>query len=273
MVQEQLKGINNSLKEAKAAIEEYTNVIDKERKRLEKASESKREETQQKMEGARAAVASAEETLKAIQAQRPSAEAELARLKDVGSVAERKQQELRNGITSCEGNIQNCVKADKDRYAAYGNNIQRVVQQISQTNWHGQKPLGPFGIHVKVRDNKWAELLRFMLAGLLSSFAVTDTRDIRVLKKILADNGKYVSFLVIFSSSGDLCAHTASPKTVVHFFTPDLFDYSNGEPQGDVMTVLRALEVSVVLPSVAFSDLCPGVRPSCFARYDQQSRD
>jgi hypothetical protein len=32
--------------------------------------------------------------------------------------------------------------------------------------------------------------LRFQLGSLLSSFAVTDTRDLPVLKKILAEHGK-----------------------------------------------------------------------------------
>ncbi|KAJ7432761.1 P-loop containing nucleoside triphosphate hydrolase protein [Mycena galericulata] len=221
---EQLKGINSNLKSTKKQIEDYTTTIQKETERLEKASESQREETQQKMEGARAAVTAAEDAFKAILAQKASAEAELARLKEAGTAAESTRNELRNSITACDNNIQNCLKADKDRYAAYGNNIQRVVQEINKTDWHGQKPLGPFGIHVKVRDNKWAELLRFMLAGLLSSFAVTDARDIRTLKKILADNN--------------------NPKTSVHFFTPDLFDYSHGEPPADILTVLRVLEVS-----------------------------
>ncbi|KAJ7781699.1 P-loop containing nucleoside triphosphate hydrolase protein [Mycena maculata] len=219
-----LKEINEQLKTTKKEIEEYNATIDKETKRLEMASESKREETQQKLEGARADVTAAEDALSAINAQISSAEDELKRLREDGATAENAQREWNERIRTCNSNIQSCLRADTDRYGAYGNNIQRVIERINQTTWHGEKPLGPLGIHVKVRDNKWAELLRFTLLGLLCSFAVTDAKDIRVLKKILAD--------------------TNNPKTSVHFFKPDLFDYSSGEPPADVLTVLRALEVS-----------------------------
>jgi chromosome segregation ATPase len=132
----------------------------------------------------------AEEALKAIRDQKSEVDDELRRHKEAGSVAENRQNELRTLVTNCETAVQNCIRAEKDRYAAYGNDIQKVVERINKTHWQGEKPLGPFGIHVKVRDNQWAELLRFQLGSLLSSFAVTDTRDLPVLKKILAEHGK-----------------------------------------------------------------------------------
>lgn len=182
--------MNTQLKATNKQIDEYNAAIEKETKRLERDSESKREESQQRLNGARAAVAAAEEALKAIQDQKSSAEADLRRLKDAGAAADNRKNELRSSVTECETAVQNCLRADTDRYAAYGQNIQRVVQQINQANWHGEKPLGPFGVHVKVRDHQWAELLRFQLGQLLTSFAVTEARDLPQLKKILADNGK-----------------------------------------------------------------------------------
>ncbi|KAJ7147173.1 P-loop containing nucleoside triphosphate hydrolase protein [Mycena crocata] len=219
-----LKEINTQVKAAKTAIDEYTAAIEKEEKRLEKDSESKRQESQNKLNGARADVTAAEEALKAIREQKQTAESETRRLKDVGTAVEKKRDDLRALISRCENAIQDCVKADQNRYAAYGNDIKRVVERINQTQWHGQKPLGPFGIYVTVRDNQWAELLRIQLGSLLSSFGITDTRDLPILKKILKDHN--------------------NEQTSVHIFQPDLFDYSRGEPPAEVLTVLRALEIS-----------------------------
>ncbi|KAJ7134841.1 P-loop containing nucleoside triphosphate hydrolase protein [Mycena epipterygia] len=224
VLNQELKDMNTQLKATNKQIDEYNAAIEKETKRLERDSESKREESQRRLNGARAAVAAAEEALKAIQDQKSSAEEDLRRLKDAGTAADNRRNELRKSVSECETAVQNCLRADTDRYAAYGQNIQRVVQQINQTTWHGEKPLGPFGVHVKVRDHQWAELLRFQLGQLLTSFAVTEARDLPQLKKILADNG--------------------NPKTSIHIFKPDLFDYSRGEPPADVLTVLRVLEIS-----------------------------
>ncbi|KAJ6585226.1 P-loop containing nucleoside triphosphate hydrolase protein [Mycena capillaripes] len=224
-------GLNNEIRTTTSnlgvsnqQIKEYEAAIQKEEKRLEKDTEAKRAESQRKLAGARADVTAAEEALKAIQDQKSEVENESRRLKDVGTAAEKRRNDLRTLVENSGAAVASCIKADKDRYAAYGRDIQKVVERINNSQWHGEKPLGPLGIHVKVRDNKWAKLLRFQLTALLTSFAVTDSRDIQPLKKILADFG--------------------NPKTPVQYFQPDLFDYSNGEPPADVLTVLRALEIS-----------------------------
>ncbi|KAJ7095700.1 P-loop containing nucleoside triphosphate hydrolase protein [Mycena belliarum] len=220
----ELKEMNVQMRETKASIEEYEAAIAKENKRLEKDSESKRLETQAKLTSARDAIATAEAALIAIQAQQVSNAEDLKRLKDMGMAAESRRNDLRAEITNCDGAINNCRKANQDRYAAYGQNIQKVVERINQTQWYGEKPLGPLGIYVTVRDHKWADLLRIQLGQLLSSYAVTNPQDIATLKKILVQEG--------------------NQRTQIHFFQPDLFDYSSGEPSADVFTVLRALEVS-----------------------------
>ncbi|KAJ7451551.1 P-loop containing nucleoside triphosphate hydrolase protein [Mycena latifolia] len=220
----ELKEMAVQIKTSNGTIEEYQAAIDKENKRMEKDSESKREETQQRLASAREAVKTAEDAVRSIQDQKASTDADMKRFKEAGSAAEARRDELRAEVTKCEQAIQNCRRADQDRYAAYGQNIQKVVQQINQTNWAGEKPLGPFGVYVTVREQRYADLLRLQLGQLLGSFAVTDARDINPLKKILAQHG--------------------NQRTPVHYYQPDLFDYSNGEPPADVLTVLRALDIS-----------------------------
>ncbi|KAJ6508480.1 hypothetical protein C8R45DRAFT_816363 [Mycena sanguinolenta] len=219
-----MKRVASQVKAADKQIAQYEATIVKENQRLEKDTESKREETQRQLTGARDNVAAAEAAVKDIRDQISALEKDSRRYKDAGTAVENKQKDLRKEVLDCDTAIQNCIRADQDRYAAYGNNIQGVVAKIKQTRWQGQTPLGPFGTHVRVRDNKWADLLRSQLGPLLCSFAVTDTRDIPVLKKILTDS--------------------KNPNISIHKFQPDLFDYSRGEPPADVLTVLRALEIS-----------------------------
>ncbi|KAF8171934.1 P-loop containing nucleoside triphosphate hydrolase protein [Mycena galopus ATCC 62051] len=219
-----IKNIASLIKTSNKQIAEYNAAIEKETKRLEQDTESKREETQRKLVGARADVAAAEAALQAVQDKKSAVDAELQRHRNAGIAEENRQKELRTDVENCDAAINSCFKADEDRYAAYGKNIQQVVKDIKNVTWHGRTPLGPLGIHVRVKDNKWAELLRSQLGSLLSSFAVTDTRDIPVLKKILL---RY-----------------QNPQISIHKFQPDLFDYSRGEPPAGVFTVLRALEIS-----------------------------
>ncbi|KAJ7175114.1 P-loop containing nucleoside triphosphate hydrolase protein [Mycena crocata] len=219
-----LKAIDTQVKVAKTAIEEYTAAIETEEMRLKRETESKRQESQTRLDGARANVAAAEASLNAIREAKQAAEAETRCLKDAGAALEKGRNDLRTLVSGCEDAIKDCVKADQNRYAAYGNDIKRVVERIEQTRWCGEKPLGPFGIHVTLQDNQWAKLLRLQLGSLLNSFGITDTRDLPVLRRILNEH--------------------KNDQIPVHIFRPELFDYSRGEPPADVLTVLRVLEIS-----------------------------
>ncbi|KAJ6621808.1 hypothetical protein B0H10DRAFT_2162890 [Mycena sp. CBHHK59/15] len=219
-----LRSMNNSIKSTNKQIEEYKAAIEAERKRLEIDTHAKREETQSKLADAREAVTTADGKFADVQKRKADAEAELARLRAVGNAAQARRDELRAQILECDTAMTTCARAESDRFAAYGSSIQQVVARIGQTRWMGTPPIGPFGIHVRVRDARWGDVLRTQLGGLLSSFAVTDTRDQPTLKRILAEFGNHRTSIVIF--------------------TPDLFDYSQGEPPAEVLTVLRVLEIT-----------------------------
>jgi hypothetical protein len=66
--------------------------------------------------------------------------------------------------------------------------------------WHGDVPVGPLGMHVKLKEMAWADLMRIQLGGLMSAFAVTDARDRPQLKRLLDQTKKCVGLPLYFSS-------------------------------------------------------------------------
>jgi hypothetical protein len=87
--------------------------------------------------------------------------------------------------------IQKAKEHEQNNFAPYGKDIKRVLTQIERMKWHGQKPVGPLGVYVKVKDpQKWAPLLRSQLGGYMTAFACTDARDRPQLKRLLHDSGK-----------------------------------------------------------------------------------
>ncbi|KAJ7166983.1 hypothetical protein C8R46DRAFT_268423 [Mycena filopes] len=222
-----LKQVSSDIDAAKKLIAKCEAEIETERKRLATDTKAEREESHRQLSAAQADVVSAADALKTARDKNSTSKDELKRREDAGRELETKKTDLQRSVERCEGDIQKCLKADEDRYAAYGNRIQLVVRRIEQSQWHGEKPLGPLGAHVKLREDyhQYAEVLRSRLSTLLSSFAVTDTRDLAALRKILVEFG--------------------NPKTALHLYKPDMFDYSAGEPADTtILTVLRALEIS-----------------------------
>lgn len=64
-----------------------------------------------------------------------------------------------------------------------------VLRLIASTRWKGDSPVGPLGLHVRLKENRWANALRLGLGHQLGGFAVTDYQDRGILRKILDENG------------------------------------------------------------------------------------
>jgi hypothetical protein len=137
--------------------------------------------------------------------------------------------------------IQRCVEQQNNSLAPYGRNLKNVVDRIERMRWHGQRPLGPLGVYVKLKDRVWADLLRNVLGGQMSSFAVTDNRDLPALKKLLSESGKCVDCALFFFFL--VLTTLSSPNINVFVSEVDLFDYRSGEPAPEFLTILRVIDV------------------------------
>jgi hypothetical protein len=145
--------------------------------------------------------------------------------------------------------IQRCIEQQNNSLAPYGRDLKNVLDHIGKMRWHGQKPLGPLGVYVKVKDRIWADLLRNVIGSHMSSFAVTDPRDLPALKKLLRDSGKYVHRASSFLSQ---MLMFLSPNISVFVSGVDLFDYRSGEPAPEYPTILRVIDVSSPLNLARF---------------------
>ncbi|KAF8959619.1 hypothetical protein BDZ97DRAFT_1385347 [Flammula alnicola] len=112
----------------------------------------------------------------------------------------------------------------EDPLSQYGKNMQDVMKFIDDTQWRGQKPMGPLGIFVRLENADYWNVMRQHIGKLLLSFAVTDSRDIGPLRAILKRTKNFDTRILV--SSGDL------------------FDYSQGEPPAQYLTALRLLKIS-----------------------------
>ncbi|KAI0755297.1 P-loop containing nucleoside triphosphate hydrolase protein [Daedaleopsis nitida] len=225
----QLKGdektINDSMANVNLQIAGLEKQISDEQARMESRSRDKRDRANAQLEQASTQQREKEDQLKSIaddrrrlQAEADSAHAEGDRLNEQG-------KQLKHRILECDEHIRTLTQMERSKYAQFGNNMDQVVAEIQRTRWHGQPPVGPFGLYVKVREpEKWGKLLQVIIGGMMSSFAITDARDRPALADILSRSGNKQCQIIISEV--------------------DLFDFSEGEPPQNYLTVLRAIEVS-----------------------------
>ncbi|KAG6333299.1 hypothetical protein ID866_5786 [Astraeus odoratus] len=218
------KAMNTSLTGLNKAIEEYDARITEETRRMETHTQDRRNELNQRLEEAKQAVVEAEQAhRKVCDEKRANLEAE-EQCRTNGVAAEAKKKQAQERIGECSTMMTRCKEREKNVLAPYGKDMKAVLEQIGRMNWHGETPVGPLGMHVRLKDQAWAPLLRSQLGTLMSAFTCTDARDRPQLKRIFEQsNNNHINIII-------------SER--------DEFDYSSGEPPSHVLTVLRALEIS-----------------------------
>ncbi|KAI0051110.1 P-loop containing nucleoside triphosphate hydrolase protein [Auriscalpium vulgare] len=216
--------INDELTSTKRQIAELDKRMKEEAAKSAAHSEAKVDQLHQRLESIREEFRQTEERLKASLTEGQAKDDESKSVKTNGDNLRRELESAKRDYSDAEEQIQRCIDNERNSLAPFGKAMNAVLEQISRMRWQGQKPVGPLGVYVKVTDPKWAPLLRIVLGGLMSSFAVTDSRDLPALKKLLKDSGNHHCQIIVSEV--------------------DLFDYREGELDRQYLTILRAIECS-----------------------------
>jgi structural maintenance of chromosomes protein 6 len=172
-------------------IKDNASKLAEQRERLERDSEREAvrrsvEEAYQAFEKARHAH---EDSVQATRDMREVLEKDRRVLQD----AEQEFNNARNRIGDCETGVNRLQRVASGTGGGgtdiYGEQMPEILRAIDNAQWRGQKPLGPLGLYVKLKDKKWADVLRVGIGNALGNFAVTDHADRNQLKKILDQRG------------------------------------------------------------------------------------
>lgn len=178
------------MKTEKANIRAVERQIEAEAKRMASHTMERRDRARAKVEETKKAIENAEARLKSFEDQaREKEEAVTDTQREVGRFqTSLNQAKIR--VQECEGQIKVAKDSEKNALAPYGSGIDAVIREVQNMTWHGQKPLGPLGRFVKLKDPRWVHVLRVNLSGAMVSWAITDAKDRPQLKSLLERYGK-----------------------------------------------------------------------------------
>lgn len=133
----------------------------------------------------------AEAQLSGLQRQLPQAERAVANAKAAHDEAEKELKEAEAETNEAEGkfnelkrNLDNLQARRTDRLAPYGRNLQSVMRAIDSAQWKVSRPIGPLGLHIKLKDDTYRRCISNLLGGSLCAFAVRDVADQNQLLRI-----------------------------------------------------------------------------------------
>jgi structural maintenance of chromosomes protein 6 len=180
-----------NLTQLNSQISGYEKQIADETRKLAGDSQQKRQQTQQQLQDAKVTIEEAQSEVSQLAETQRTIQAELDDLQTDGNQLEGRITAIQSEIHNCEGALQQCMAMEKNKYAAYGRNIQQLLNHIQNTRWQGDVPLGPLGLFVQAKDpQKWGDLLRSQLGSYLLAFAVTNSQDMKTLKRMLVESNK-----------------------------------------------------------------------------------
>jgi chromosome segregation ATPase len=187
------------LKHKKHQIEEFERQLAVEQGKLE--SDAKREEGQGQLERA---IQDKEVKIRA----HKQARADLDGHREAEATAQKELQGLQEPMRSNRDKLQgiddqiNQLKqiGEKGGLAIYHRNMPRLVQQVQAAHWYGEKPVGPLGQYVKLRNPIWAQALRAMMGWTMHAWAVTTERDRTQLHRMFKEHGMCVLLSMALSS-------------------------------------------------------------------------
>ncbi|KAJ1920322.1 Structural maintenance of chromosomes protein 6 [Mycoemilia scoparia] len=231
---EEMANIRNSLTNLKAIEEDmnrdaryHRTVLDdlekkiaEAKKRLEMDQENETKRIQKEMDEIGEVITEFQNSVRSYEESQSQLENRRLTLQSARNNAEQRRYQVVKEISSCKEDINRLKKQQTNMLAAFGEGVPEVVAEIERQNWKGPKPLGPLGRYVKLRDSSWAAILETLLDRGLNAFMVQSHDDRRKLDSIMQQYRCRSNIIV-----GKV----------------EMFDYSNGEPDQDFVTMLRIL--------------------------------
>lgn len=184
--------INQRAKKALKEIELYSKQIAEEEKKLADEKSGKRLELENNISNLHAQIERGQDRAKDLETSITSGDATIeTKLAEIGQ-KEQHMQTLIHDQQTAQTTMNACQRQLRDKYDAFGNNIPRVLDAIQRGPWKGERPIGPIGQYVKLRDRKWVDLVKIAVGNHMSTWIVTDAQDQKSLREILNANQKSV---------------------------------------------------------------------------------
>jgi chromosome segregation ATPase len=226
-IENELKDIQAECKDKENSVAKTKEGIVNETKKIENASAEIVRARKESLEKLKQRKLAGEEEEIAIVRELESLEQNISAIRDRLRVLENEFSVAKDQVSKGKDAIANLKRQETNRLSAFGPRMGNILKDIDECeragNWRGAKPIGPFGLYVKLNDQKYRRVVESLLDPLLNSFAVDNDADYQRLQRILRNN------------------ETSIP--VLKYQRKVDFDFSSGRPSSEFKTVLDILKI------------------------------
>lgn len=228
-VMEKLKADRNrikaSMQENERKVKAIQNDIDKEVRLLEAANGGAQSVKQAEIEEAEQQLTNTEGTQRQFEADIPQlqdnckdAQAELERAAKL--VADKGQE-----INAAKARLKNLGQGQGHPLSGFDPKLETLLRMINAERGFREKPIGPIGTHIKIRDPFWSQMLESIFGNTLNGFIVTSKADQQMLTNLKRRANLDVHWIPV------IIGNHQHIDTAAH------------EPDPQYLTILRLLEI------------------------------
>ncbi|KAJ3044118.1 Structural maintenance of chromosomes protein 6 [Rhizophlyctis rosea] len=221
------RNIDQQKNTAESIRQDLERKIHEERRKLEQDLRALRESKAAQLEAAEARTHDLSRQVTECKQARDDVESESNRLQELMREREGAIQGPMQDISRLANDIKDLHQQKNNRLFAYGRQMPEVLRVIDQFHeqgrWKGRKPIGPFGIHVKLADQRFLRVIESVLGNTLGAFGVEYHEDLLLLQQVLD-------------------RYNIRQSPILKYMSRPI-DYSRGLPDSCYTTILNVLEI------------------------------
>ncbi|KAJ1734410.1 Structural maintenance of chromosomes protein 6, partial [Coemansia biformis] len=214
--------INAEARSTRERVESLRRDIETERARLVDSDTAGKERLKAKVQELDGVVADQEAEISTLQAQQKNLESRSLELNRARDQRKAEVDRARAHVERASAGLGDMMRQTSDQLSAFGRGVREALEMAKREKWHSMAPIGPIGKHIKLRDPRWSRVIETTLDKVLNAFLVGSHADRAALDAIFRRCGCQSRIIV--------CSQ-------------ELFDYSQGEPSSEYMTILRAVDI------------------------------
>jgi chromosome segregation ATPase len=265
--------IKKSLTLAQKKAQRCQSDIDAEMKRMEDANGGAHALKLAKVEGARQAAKDARAALEQNESETPLLEQKRQDSQDALNRAIPPLDAKRKELDICRKRLADLNANRSDVMAGYDANIPRLMKMIRDDSGFREKPVGPMGLHIKLLNPIWSNIIETTIGRQLTGFVVTSKVDQMRLSGMLRQlKLDYCPIIIGNNHSIDTTGHEPDPQyeTIMRVLE---FDSDLVRRQ---LIINQGIEQSILVKSrteasrIMFSGPKPKNVRQCFALHDSR---
>jgi len=226
-----------------AAIAEEESLVNENRARIraEEAKQNDHGERQRKQEESERLAAEVDDWQRRIydtNAAIQRLEAEIRSKEATDKENRKRKDQVRAQLDQAKSHVDGLIRTKQNSLTSFHVNMPKAFMEVQRrVRQFRDPPIGPLGMHVKLKDTKdeeWVRILERLFGRNLNAFLVTNHDDRKQLSAILEANKWYHVLRINATNDSDVPIIVSKR---------DQFDYRSGEPDPKFKTVLKSLDV------------------------------